>query len=145
MGAKAVEGLTWRTRRAGCRVPPKTRLKRRGRLRMRTRWATPRRAAELLMLLLPGFGLVEPSGHSGNRGRVRRPAGRLGTSTPPGRPTVLDSGSGCVPESCHLCWTSERKGGAGRRRSVTFRSPGGARSGTRRRRAFLVRRAWSPP
>lgn len=70
-----MEGLTWRSRRAECRVPPKTRLKRRGRLGMRTRWATPRRAAELLMLLLPGFGLVEPSGRSGNRGRVRRPAG----------------------------------------------------------------------
>ncbi|KAM7247234.1 hypothetical protein CapIbe_001187 [Capra ibex] len=33
---------------------------------MRTRWAPPRRAAELLMLLLPGFGLVEPSDRSGN-------------------------------------------------------------------------------
>lgn len=75
MGAKAAEGLTWRTRRAGCRAPPQTRLKRRGRLRMRTRWAAPRRAAELLMLLLPGFGLVEPSDRSGNRGRVRGPAG----------------------------------------------------------------------
>ncbi|XP_069351096.1 lymphocyte antigen 75 [Eulemur rufifrons] len=33
---------------------------------MRTRWATPRRAAGLLLLLLQGFGLAEPSGHSGN-------------------------------------------------------------------------------
>ncbi|XP_007183215.2 lymphocyte antigen 75 isoform X2 [Balaenoptera acutorostrata] len=33
---------------------------------MRTRWANPLRAAELLVLLLPCFGLVEPSGRSGN-------------------------------------------------------------------------------
>ncbi|XP_067597908.1 lymphocyte antigen 75 isoform X2 [Pseudorca crassidens] len=33
---------------------------------MRTRWATPLRAAELLVLLLPCFGLVEPSDRSGN-------------------------------------------------------------------------------
>ncbi|XP_007455042.1 PREDICTED: lymphocyte antigen 75-like isoform X2 [Lipotes vexillifer] len=33
---------------------------------MRTLWATPLRAAELLVLLLPCFGLVEPSGRSGN-------------------------------------------------------------------------------
>ena len=105
MGAKAVEGLTWRSRRTQSRVPPRTRLKRRGRLRMRTRWATPRRAAELLLMLLQGLGPVEPSGRSGNR--------RLGTSTPPGRPTVLRSGSGCAPGSCHLCWTSGRKGGCG--------------------------------
>ncbi|XP_036714400.1 lymphocyte antigen 75 isoform X2 [Balaenoptera musculus] len=33
---------------------------------MRTRWANPLRAAELLVLLVPCFGLVEPSGRSGN-------------------------------------------------------------------------------
>ncbi|XP_065736988.1 lymphocyte antigen 75 isoform X2 [Phocoena phocoena] len=33
---------------------------------MRTRWSTPLRAAELLVLLLPCFGLVEPSGRSGD-------------------------------------------------------------------------------
>nr|XP_058911335.1 lymphocyte antigen 75 isoform X2 [Kogia breviceps] len=33
---------------------------------MRTRWATSLRAAELLVLFLPCFGLVEPSGRSGN-------------------------------------------------------------------------------
>nr|XP_031534326.1 lymphocyte antigen 75 isoform X1 [Vicugna pacos] len=33
---------------------------------MRMRWATPRRAAKLLVLLLPCFGLVEPSGRAGN-------------------------------------------------------------------------------
>ncbi|XP_057601089.1 lymphocyte antigen 75 [Hippopotamus amphibius kiboko] len=33
---------------------------------MRTRRATPRRAAELLVLLLPCFGLTEPSGRSGD-------------------------------------------------------------------------------
>ncbi|XP_059872709.1 CD302 antigen isoform X2 [Delphinus delphis] len=33
---------------------------------MRTRWATPLCAAELLVLLLPCFGLVEPSDRSGN-------------------------------------------------------------------------------
>ncbi|XP_003796020.1 lymphocyte antigen 75 isoform X1 [Otolemur garnettii] len=33
---------------------------------MRQRWATPRRAAGLLLLLLPCFGLAQPSGRSGN-------------------------------------------------------------------------------
>ncbi|XP_019492375.1 PREDICTED: lymphocyte antigen 75 isoform X1 [Hipposideros armiger] len=37
-----------------------------GGLRMRTRWATPRRAAELLVLLLPCLGLAEASVRAGN-------------------------------------------------------------------------------
>lgn len=71
-------GLTGCTRRGRCGVPPGSRLNRLDLLWMATRRATPRRVAELLVLLLvlllACFALGEPSGHAGNRGRVRPPA-----------------------------------------------------------------------
>lgn len=146
--AKAPVGQAGRAGRARCRLRPRTPLDLWGLLRMRTRWRTPRPAAELLVLLLC-FGLAEPSGHAGNCGEfARQPARdldagrsadfpRLGLGPRPGVTSSL---------LCSGIWSriSEPNGRAGEK---ALHCPSGSERGQVEAwegRAFLVPRARSP-